>query len=127
MTVSAASGGWLATTTHGNPMPFIGFSAPGGSTVTGEVRVSAGGGVFPFNSVDLYSSTTSIPYTITGLRNSSTVFTLTGTLPNSFGAFRTVVNPNAAAVIDTLSIVLTNTAAPCCGNSMGLDNIVLTR
>jgi len=90
--------------------------------------VSAGGAVFNFNSVDLYSSTTPIPYTITGFRNSSTVFTLAGTLPNTFGTFKTVVNPNAAAVIDTLSIVLTNTSG-CCGNGnpMGLDTIVLTR
>jgi uncharacterized repeat protein (TIGR03803 family) len=125
--VQATSGEWLAVTTYGHPMPFIKISAPGGSTVSGEVRVSAGGAAFSFNSVDLYSSTTPIPYTITGLRNSSTVFTISGTLPNTFGEFRTVANANAAVVIDELSIVLTNSAAPCCGNPMGLDTIVLTR
>jgi uncharacterized repeat protein (TIGR03803 family) len=130
-TVSALSGPWVGVTnygqTSGQPIGFIDFSGPGGATVTGEVHVSAGGAVFTFNSVNLYSSTTPIPYTITGLRNSSTVFTISGTLPNTFGEFRTVANPSAAAVIDTLSIVLTNAAFPCCGNPMGLDTIVLTR
>ena len=36
-------------------------------------------------------------------------------------------NPNAAAVIDTLSIVLTNAASLGGSNPMGLDTIVLTR
>jgi len=83
--------------------------------------------MFSFRSVDLYSSTTPIPYTMTGLRNSSTVFTLADTLPNTFGNFKTVVNPNAAALINALSIVLTNAAAPCCRNPMGLDTIVLAQ
>lgn len=122
----STSGEWVASTTYGNPAPFVQFFAAAGSTVTGEVRVTAGGSVFNFHTVDLYSSTTTIPYTMTGLRNSSAVFTLAGTVPNTFGSFRTVTNPNAAAAIDTLSIVLTNTpGAP--RNPMGLDTIVLTR
>jgi hypothetical protein len=126
-TVSATSGSWVASTTYGNPPPFIQFNASAGSTVAGGVRITAGGSSFSFYSIDLYSSTTPIPYTITGLRNSSTTFTLADTLPNTFGAFRTVLNPNAAAVIDTLSVVLTNGAAACCANPMGLDNVVFTR
>jgi Carboxypeptidase regulatory-like domain len=126
-TVSATSDAWLASTTYGNPAPYIQFLAPGGTTVTGQVRVSAGGAAFSLYSLDFYSSTTPIPYTITGLRNSSTVFTFADTLPNTFGNFRTVANPNAAAVVDALSIVLTNAAAACCSNPMGLDTVVLTR
>ena len=125
--MSAASGPWEASTTYGNPAPFIQFYAAAGTTVTGEVRLTAGGSAFSFYSVDLYSSTTPVPYTITGLRNASPVFTLMDTLPNTFGNFRTVANPNAAAPIDTLSIVLTNAAATCCRNPMGLDTIVLRR
>jgi len=122
----STSGEWVASTTYGNPAPFVQFFAAAGSTVTAEIRVTAGGSVFNFHTVDLYSSTTTIPYTITGLRNSSAVFSLAGTLPNTFGNFRTVANPDSAAAIDTLSIVLTNTsAAP--RNPMGLDTIVLTR
>jgi hypothetical protein len=71
-------------------------------------------------SVDLYASLVPIPYQITGRRNSTTVFTLANTLPNTFGDFATVVNPQASAVIDTLVISLTDGVS-----AMGLDNIVL--
>jgi hypothetical protein len=125
-TVSQTSGGWFPSTTYGNPAPFIEFTAPAGSTVTGEIRVTAGGATFGFKSVDLYSSTTPIPYTFVGVRNCATVFTETNTVPNTFGAFRTVVGQHPMTIIDTLSITLTNPAAPCCANPMGLDNIVLT-
>src|ERR1700686_2836623 len=86
----------FAVRTYGNPAPSIQFSALSGTTVTGEVRVSAGGSVFRFKSFDLYSSTTVIPYTFKGFRNSSTVFTFADTLPQTFGNFRTVANPNAS-------------------------------
>jgi hypothetical protein len=122
-----ASGGWVAGSFYGNPRPFIQFSTPGGSTATGEVRISADGATFSFDSVDLYSSTTQIPFTITGLRNGSTVFTFAGTLPNTYGGFITVASPNTAAVVDTLSIVLTNKTGPCCTNPMGLDTIVVAK
>lgn len=126
-TIAAAQGQWTAVTSYGNPPPFIEFQTPAGATTTGEIRVSAGGAPFKFYSVDLYSSTTPIPYTIVGSRNSTSVFTLKDTLPNTFGNFRSVPNSNPALVVDALSIVLTNAAAPCCGNPMGLDTIVLTR
>jgi hypothetical protein len=124
-TVLPTSGDWVARTTYGNPAPFIQFDAPAGNTITGEVQVTAGGSPFVFKSVDLYSSTTPIPYTITGLRNSIEVFALTDTLPNTFGNFRRVLSSHPTEVIDTLSIRLTNSAAPCCRNPMGLDNIVM--
>jgi hypothetical protein len=127
VTVLPTSGAWVAATTLGNPAPSIQFSAASGTTVAGEVRVSADGSVFRFTSVDLYASTTPIPYIVTGVRNSSMIFRFADMLPNTLGTFRTVTNPSAAAVIDTLSIVLTNAAAPCCANPMGLDTIVLIR
>jgi hypothetical protein len=126
-TISTGSAAWVASTTYGHPAPFVEFLAESATTVTGELRLAAGGSTFRFASVDLYSSTTPIPYTIRGLRNSSTVFTVSGSLPNTFGDFRTVANSNATSLIDTLSIVLTNAAASCCRNPMGLDTIVLTR
>ena len=36
--------------------------------VDGEVQVTSGAGLFVFSSVDLYSSVTTIPYVITGVR-----------------------------------------------------------
>jgi hypothetical protein len=125
LNLSAMSGDWTARTDYGHPAPFIQFSAPNGGTATGEIQVRASGSVY-FKSIDLYSSTTPIPYTITGLKNGSAVFTMTDTLPNTFGDFRTVFNPHSAEAIDTLAIVLTNAAAACCRNPMGLDTIVLT-
>jgi len=38
-----------------------------------------------------------------------------------------VSNANAATSIDTLTIALTNAAAPCCRNPMGLDTIVVAK
>jgi hypothetical protein len=126
-TLSTTSDGWAAVTTYGNPAPFLQFFADPAVTVSGGIRVTAAASAFSFRSVDLYSSTTPIPYRITGVRNATTVFVLADTLPNTFGNFRTVINPNATDRIDTLLMVLTNTAAPCCRNPMGLDNIALTR
>jgi hypothetical protein len=122
-TVSTTSGAWFVRTDYGNPAPFILFEALAGSS--GAIQVTAGGAAFGFKSVDLYSSLTPIAYTITGLRKSTTAFTMANTLPNTFGDFVTVVNPQAAATIDTLVISLSNaTAGP---SPMGLDNIVVTK
>ena len=123
-TVLATSGSWMAVTTYGNPAPIIRFMSPAMNAVTGAIQVTAGGGAFGFQSVDLYSGATPIPYTITGLRNSTTMFTMASTVPDTFGNFATVVNPNAAAVIDTVVISLSD---PCCFNPMGVDNIVVTK
>jgi hypothetical protein len=128
MTVTTTAASWQVSTTYGNPAPFIQFIRPASSpTTTGEVRMTAGGATFTFTSVDIYSSVTPIPYRITGLRGSATVFTIDGTQPNTFGNFATIVNPNSTAVIDTLVIQLSNPATPCCSNPVGLDNIVVMR
>ena len=131
VTVTATSGEWSAITDYGHPAPFIEFyvrcmlqagtctrpATPG----IGTIQVTAAGATFSFKSIDLYASLVPIPYQVTGLRNSTTVFTIANTLPNTFGKFATVVNPQAAAVIDTLVISLTDAVS-----AMGLDNIVLT-
>jgi hypothetical protein len=119
-TVSATSGSWTVDG-YGNPGPSIIFE----STATGTIQVAAAGAAFGFASLDLYSSTTKIPYTITGLRNSATQFTITNTLPNTFGNFATVANPQAAAMIDTLVISLTNPSPGV--NPIGVDNIAVTK
>ena len=124
--VSANPGDWIVKTTYGRPAPFIMFMAPAGTVVTGQIEIfAAGHATFSFKSVDLYSSTTQIPYTMTGLRNDATVFAVADKLPNTFGNFRTVMNPHGTDAIDLLTISLSNPAAPCCDNPMGLDNISL--
>jgi hypothetical protein len=122
--VSATSGNWEAFTNYGNPAPFIQFTrAADEPTITAQIEVTASGAPFSFVSVDLYSSISTIPYLITGFRNSSPVFSLTGTVPNTFGNFGTV-NSSSTQIIDTLRITLSNPATPCCSNPVGLDNIV---
>ena len=126
LTVSPTSGDWLAMTGYGAPAPAIVFNRLAiDPALTAEVRVTAGGFVFSFTSVDLYSSITTIPYTITGLLDSSPVFVLSGIVPNTLGNFVTVSNPNPAELVDTLVIAVTNPATPCCANPAGLDNIAV--
>ena len=126
-TVTATTTNWTVSTNYGRPAPFIQFVAPGGTTALGEVLITAADAAFRFVSVDLYSSTTPIPYVITGIAGSTTVFTIQNTQPNTFGNFATVVNPDASRQVDALVIRLSNAAASCCSNPMGLDNIVLAR
>jgi hypothetical protein len=75
--------------------------------------------------VDLYSSVTTIPYEITGFRDAAVVFSMTGTVPNTYGNFRTVLRSAGREMIDALIITLTNPTS--IGNPMGLDNIILRR
>ncbi len=122
--VSMVSGDWRARTTYGSPAPFVQFNADAGTTVTGTVHVTTASPTY-FKSVDVYASTTPIPYTITGLRGGAAVFTITGNTGNTYGTFRTITNANAV-LVDALTITLTNAAAACCKNPMGLDNIAFT-
>lgn len=126
-TVTSTTTNWAVSTNYGRPAPFIQFVSPGGTTTLGEVLVTASGATFRFLSVDVYSSTTPIPYVITGIANSATVFTIQNTQPNTFGNFATLVNREAATPVDLLVIRLSNPSTPCCPNPMGLDNIVLAR
>jgi hypothetical protein len=64
---------------------------------------------------------------LVGLRNGVAVFTVSGTVPNTFGNFATVSNPQPTAIIDTLRIRVTNPATACCSNPVGVDNIGLVR
>ena len=121
-------GGWVALNTYGNPLPFIQFTRdPNPAPTFGEVIVTRGGAPFTFESIDLYSSITTIPYQIVGVRGGATVFTLTGTVPNTFGGFATVRNSGPAVAVDTLHVRLTNPGTVCCSNPVGFDNLVLLR
>src|SRR5215470_12358493 len=118
-TVTATTPNWLVWT------PYMVFMSAAGQITTAEIRVTAAAGTFKFQSVDVYSSTTPIPYVITGSLNSTRVFSLQGTQGNTFGNFVTIVNPRPEAFIDARVVRLANPAAPCCENPMGLDNIAL--
>lgn len=125
--VSVTAGPWMAISTYGHPAPFIEFFADGGATVTGRLDISAGGSTFTFASAELYSSTTRIPYVMTGTLNGAMVFSIADELGNTYGNFKQVANLRASLPIDALSITLTNAAATCCRNLMGIDNVVVIR
>ena len=125
--VSAVSAQWMALTTYGNPQPFVEFSGPAGVTTTGELRITAGGAPFWFKSIDLYSSTTKIPYVIEGFLNSDQIYASVDVIGNTFGAFARRSNPNADMAVQEIRIRLSNPSAPCCSNPMGVDNIVVSR
>jgi hypothetical protein len=122
-TVARLSGSWLVGKNYGNPPPYILFRNP--PTTTASVAVTGAGAPFSFRSIDLYSSTTPIPFTFTGLLNGNTVFTVSGTVPNTFGNFATVSNPHETDRIDTLQVSLSNPSNPNVPNPVGLDNIVV--
>jgi hypothetical protein len=126
-TLTATSASWVASTTFGNPQPFMQFVRTASQgTVTGELVVThARGETFKFESLDVYSSITSIPHEIIGLRNGVVMFSITGTVPNTFGRFVTIGNPRIGDTIDTLLIRVSNPATPCCPNPVGIDNVVL--
>jgi hypothetical protein len=128
-TITAGAQGWMALTTFGNPAPFIQFIREAAqATVIGEATITASdGGLFSFSSVDVYSSVTPIPHEIVGVRAGTAVFSLSGTVPNTFGTFATISNPQSADLVDTLILRLTNPATPCCSNPVGFDNVVLRR
>ena len=123
-TVTASGGAWVGSTSYGAPAPFIQFSTAKGMTTEGRLDIVAGGATFRFASLDLYASIIPIPYTVTGMRGSTVVFTTSGTVPNTFGHFKTVQSPDPSALIDLLHIRLTNAGPACCSNPMGVDNIM---
>ena len=126
--VTPAPGRWVVFTDPARPASAIGFSRLAEEpTMAGEVTVDAGGAPFSVSSLDVYSSITEIPYTITGLVDGCPVFTVSAVVPHTFGHFVTVHNPHSTHVIDALLILLSNPASACCPNPVGLDNIVLTR
>lgn len=95
-----------------------------------ELRVTAtGGGPFTLVSARLYSSVTPIPYVLRGVLNGVTVYTVAGTVPNTFGSYATVANPNGDTVVDAVYLTVTNPAIPTCptctNNPVGVDDLVL--
>jgi hypothetical protein len=124
-TVSAISGSWESKVDFGNPAPFIWFNREAEDPdTTAQIEITQGGLPFAFTSADLYSSLTTIPFVFSGFFDQNPIFTITGTVPNTFGNFETV-NVASGQLIDTLLITLSNPATPCCPNSVGIDNIVL--
>ena len=131
-TVNVQAASWTVLGTYGNPLPSIQFAAvPTEPFTVGQLQVTAGGALFTFTSVDLYSSVTTIPYSVSGLLNGVPQFIHNGTVPPTSGRFATVSGPTVNIPIDTLIIGISNvpppTCATCATNPMGVDNIAVSR
>ena len=133
-TVTPRTGAWLvgAAPLFTPPIAYIYFNASE-TALDADVTITRQGAPFGLTSVEVYSSVTTIPYSIVGLKGSSTVFQLSATQPITHGLFVAVSNPQPKAIIDTLIIRLTN---PCEAgiqtndghvgtNPVGLDNVAL--
>jgi hypothetical protein len=103
--------------------PYATFWSMGGDTTIGELTIVPTTSGFLFNSFDIYSQGTTVPYEITGTGPGGTVFTFAGTVSNATGGFVRVTNPYAAFPVDRLSIKLTDQAPACCSNFIGIDSI----
>ena len=125
--VEVVSGIWEVETGFGKTKPFILFRRSEGLPITAAVEITAGGALFAFHAVDLYSSVTKIPYEFSGFLDSAPMFVTTGLVPHTFGAFATR-DSDSTLYVDRLRIVLSNTECGIgCRNPMGLDNIVVSR
>lgn len=121
--IEPLNGNWFYSG-YGNPKPAIIFIRPASEvTTSASIKVTNNGNGFYFNSIDLYSSVTAIPYIFTGFLDSYKVFSVNGTLPNTFGRYKNVQNLHSEQLIDTLEITLFNPGTGCCSNPVGLDNI----
>ena len=133
--MSPRTGAWLvgAAPLFTPPIAYIYFNARE-TALDADVTITRQGSPFALSSWEVYSSITTIPYVIIGLKNSSTVFSLSATQPITHGLFVAISNPQPGAVIDTLIIRLTNpggagvqtSSGNASTNPVGLDNVKLT-
>jgi hypothetical protein len=127
-TVTPGSMIWFNNRVYGAPAPSVQYwrYANDPELISG-LFFTAGGADFTFASVDLYSSVTPIPYFIRGYQDDQVVYSFSGTVPNTFGQFRTVFNPEAARLFDKLYIQIVNPYLAFPGNNpVGMDNIVVS-
>ncbi len=127
-TITPGSNRWINVRTYGAPAPSAQFNRnPEEPEVSSGLFITAGGADFTFSSVDLYSSVTPIPYRVLGYQGDVVVLDFSGTVPNTFGAFRTVLNEQSGLLLDRLYIRLTNPFLALGGNPVGMDNIMVAR
>lgn len=125
-TVAPVSGVW-SVNEYGAPGPSIVFvDSQGVGEQAFSVTVTRAGEAFTFGAIDLYSSVTPIPYTFLGTLSERTVFSASGTVPNTFGNFATVLSTDAKADIDRLEVTLTTVRILVSSNPYGIDNIVVS-
>jgi hypothetical protein len=118
-TVASTSGSWFKAFIYGNPVPDI-YLGPIGAPGPGAIKVTDGGALFSFTSVDFSSNNGSSLYQIQGYKAGNLVFTEAGTEAGAFSPFSfTTVSSTSSASIDTLFISITPTNL----TSFNIDNI----
>lgn len=122
VTVTPVAGAWEARTNYGAPLPYIGFTRSGSRNQSASVAVTWAWGAFRASAVSVYSSVTSIPVVLTGMLGQHVVYSVTVTVPGTFGRFAALDNPFAGVVIDRLLVSMSNDYS---GNPMGLDNLAV--
>lgn len=119
-TVTPTLGAWKEAQVFGNPIPSIYVSDLGPGTPFGNLQITAGGGLFVFNSLDLQAFNSGVGYEIRGSREGAVLFSV----PNSQAAspgFQTLTG-GSSLVIDTLTFDISS-GGP---GSFNVDNINLT-
>lgn len=119
-TVTPTLGAWKEAHVFGAPLPSIYVSNLGPDTPFGNLQITAGGGLFVFNSLDLQAFNSGVGYEIRGSRAGTVLFSL----PNSqaaSAAFQTLTGAGALA-IDTLTFDISS-GGP---GSFNVDNINVT-
>lgn len=119
-TVTPTLGAWKEAHVFGNALPSIYVSDLGPGTPFGNLQITAGGGLFVFNSLDLQAFNSGVGYEIRGSRAGTVLFSL----PNSqaaSAAFQTLTGVGALA-IDTLTFDISS-GGP---GSFNVDNINLS-
>lgn len=126
-TIAPSGASWFGST-YGTPGPAVHFTGTALSNITGQIVVTGDGRPFGFSKVDLYSSVTPIPWRFVGKRGGAVIFDVSGTQPNTFGAFATISSGQSSALIDRLEIYVTNPlgSITCCSNPIGVDSIVVS-
>ena len=119
-TVTPTLGAWKEAHSFGNPIPSIYVSDLSSGTPFGNLQVTAGGGLFIFNSLDLQAFNSGVGYEIRGSRGGTVLFSVANSQGASV-AFQTLKGGSSLA-IDTLTFDISS-GGP---GSFNVDNIKVT-
>lgn len=119
-TVTPTLGEWKEAHVFGNPLPSIYVSDLGPDTPFGNLQITAGGGLFIFNSLDLQAFNSGVGYEIRGSRGGTVLFSVASSQAAS-AAFQTLSGGGSLA-IDTLTFDISS-GGP---GSFNVDNINLS-
>jgi hypothetical protein len=126
-TVSVVSGSWTVNTAGGNPGSSIQFVSPINTNLSQTVAVIPSAAPIRLKSFDIYTLQSSVFYQIGGMLADGTTF-LSGYVQSGPGpGWVHVRAPSPDQLLKQVFIAPYSAATPCCGNVIGLDNIVVSQ